>query len=76
VKLNSVPVGQWNGALILLPPLNNDEPDAHLAENETQGRMGNPAALIFSAERFAQHRMGLEKFSASDASVDGFVICV
>ena len=25
VKLNSVPVGQWDGALILLPPLNNED---------------------------------------------------
>jgi hypothetical protein len=29
VKLNSVPVGQWDGALILLPPLTNDLSDAH-----------------------------------------------
>lgn len=25
VKLNSIPVGNWDGALVLLPPLSNDE---------------------------------------------------
>jgi len=28
VKLNSVPVGPWDGALILLPPLGDDQTDA------------------------------------------------
>ena len=32
VKLNSVPVGTWDGALILLPPLDNDQSDANNAE--------------------------------------------
>lgn len=26
VKLNSVPVGNWNGSLILLPPIDNEDP--------------------------------------------------
>lgn len=25
VKLNSIPVGNWDGALVLLPPLSNEE---------------------------------------------------
>jgi hypothetical protein len=25
VKLNSIPVGQWDGSLILLPPLRDEE---------------------------------------------------
>jgi hypothetical protein len=25
VKLNSIPVGTWDGALVLLPPLSNEE---------------------------------------------------
>jgi hypothetical protein len=25
VKLNSVPVGNWDGALVLLPPINNED---------------------------------------------------
>lgn len=29
IKLNSVPVGTWDGALILLPPLDNDQSDAN-----------------------------------------------
>lgn len=33
IKLNSVPVGQWDGALILLPPLTNDLSDAHSTDN-------------------------------------------
>ena len=28
IKLNSVPVGQWDGALILLPPFDDDVSDA------------------------------------------------
>ena len=28
IKLNSVPVGQWDGALILLPPFEDDVSDA------------------------------------------------
>jgi hypothetical protein len=26
VKLNSIPVGQWDGSLILLPPLKDEDP--------------------------------------------------
>jgi hypothetical protein len=25
IKLNSIPVGNWDGALVLLPPLDNEE---------------------------------------------------
>jgi hypothetical protein len=25
LKLNSIPVGNWDGALVLLPPLSNEE---------------------------------------------------
>ena len=25
IKLNSIPVGNWDGALVLLPPLSNEE---------------------------------------------------
>ena len=33
VKLNSVPVGQWDGALILLPPFEDDVSDAKEPEH-------------------------------------------
>lgn len=32
IKLNSVPVGQWDGALILLPPFEDDTSDAREPE--------------------------------------------
>jgi hypothetical protein len=33
IKLNSVPVGQWDGALILLPPFDDDVSDAKEPEH-------------------------------------------
>ena len=33
IKLNSVPVGQWDGALILLPPFEDDVSDAKEPEH-------------------------------------------
>jgi hypothetical protein len=33
IKLNSVPVGQWDGALILLPPFEDDTSDAREPES-------------------------------------------
>ena len=33
IKLNSVPVGQWDGALILLPPFDDDVSDAKEPQN-------------------------------------------
>ena len=32
VKLNSVPVGAWDGALILLPPLTDEEVPQHTGD--------------------------------------------
>jgi hypothetical protein len=32
IKLNSVPVGTWDGALILLPPLENEQSEAITTE--------------------------------------------
>ena len=29
IKLNSIPVGQWDGALVLLPPLQDEELPPH-----------------------------------------------
>ena len=33
IKLNSVPVGQWDGALILLPPFEDDDSGAKEPEH-------------------------------------------
>lgn len=33
IKLNAVPVGNWDGALILLPPFGNDVGDAGMPQD-------------------------------------------
>lgn len=38
VKLNSIPVGSWDGALVLLPPLQATDRAEASGETETAGR--------------------------------------
>jgi hypothetical protein len=54
VKLNSIPVGDWDGTLVLLPPLSNEEvPEQPETQIQRAPAMGAPFLQIFLLIRYS-----------------------